>query len=174
MKSDVGLEHGRVRVAPHSDHWSDVFEHERKLLAEGLGGLVLDIQHVGSTAVPDLTAKPIIDIAVAIANDSLAEPVSERLAELNYKFADDAGSDGGLIFYRETNPPVRTHHVHVVCIDNAQWRNYLGFRDRLRNDAELANEYAELKQRLADEFIDDRVSYTAAKAEFVTKVLSEL
>ena len=171
MKSSIGLEPAQVRVAPHSEEWQAAYEDERALLVAALGELVVDIQHVGSTAVTGLAAKPIIDIAIAIEDDALAADVSQKLEELGYKFAVDAGSEGGLIFYRESHPPLRTHHVHVVRFDDPQWRNYLSFRDRLRADPAMRGRYAALKERLAKAFADDREAYTEAKTEFVRSVL---
>ena len=142
MKRGIGLEPAKVRVTPHSEHWQDSYDAEHKALSEALGDLAVDIQHVGSTAVPGLPAKPIIDIAIAIESPDSAAEVSEVLKQIGYRFAVDAGSEGGLIFFREPDPPLRTHHVHVVCFDDPQWRNYLSFRDRLRDDERLRSAYA--------------------------------
>lgn len=171
MGTDLGLAAGIVRLQRHSDKWSRAYEAERATLRQALGDLAMDIEHVGSTAVPGLEAKPIIDIAIAIAEEADAGPVSDRLLELGYGFAVDAGSAGGLIFFKESAAPIRTHHVHVVRADDAQWRNYLAFRDRLRADTRLRAEYAQLKQRLAREFASDRDGYTAAKTEFIARAV---
>lgn len=172
MKATIGLEPAKVRVAPHSREWRHRYETERAMLAAALGDLAVDIQHVGSTAVPGLAAKPIIDIAIAVAAPSAAAPVAAILNDLGYRFAIDAGGEGGLIFFREPEPPLRTHHVHVVSIDDPQWRNYLRFRDCLRADARLRAEYAALKERLAETYADDRPGYTEAKTEFVRAALA--
>jgi GrpB-like predicted nucleotidyltransferase (UPF0157 family) len=81
-------------------------------------------------------------------------------------------SEGGFIFSREPEPPYRTHHVPIVRIDDDQWQNYLRFRDRLRADPELRRGFSALKTELAERFADDRLAYTAAKAEFVEAVLA--
>jgi len=172
LNSTLGLAPTSVQVSPYSGDWQQTFEAERDMLARNLGRLAIDIQHVGSTAVPGLSAKPIIDIAIAITDESLAGRVSAVLKGLGYRFAVDAGHEGGLIFYRETEPPLRTHHVHVVTIDDSQWRNYLRFRDLLRTDASLRSEYAALKEKLARRFATDRQGYTEAKTEFVRSALA--
>lgn len=171
MTSTLGLEPSKVRVAPYSLEWHDVFEAERSKLADALGSLAVHIEHVGSTAVPGMSAKPIIDIAIAIERSESAARISKILDEVGYKFAVDARSEGGLIFYREINPRLRTHHVHVISIDDPQWRNYLRFRDLLRKDASVRRAYTALKERLAREFADDRDSYTMGKSDFVRAAL---
>ena len=172
MNGSLGLAPEDVRVEPHSDEWGEAYETERVRLAGALGDLVVDIQHVGSTAVPGLAAKPIVDIAIAIPEASFAQRVSQVLTTLGYEFAVDAGNEGGLIFFRESNPPLRTHHVHIVEHRDPQWRNYLKFRDLLRADSDLRSKYARLKDRLVRDYANDRPGYTNAKTEFIRTALA--
>jgi len=130
----IGLAKGTVRVVPHHSSWQDGFEQERLVLEEHIGGHVLDIQHVGSTAVPGLDAKPIIDTAIAVASPAVIPACGQRLCDLGYIDRGDAGMEGGYFFVKESLPEVRTHHLHVESIDDPQWHNYLRFRDTLRDD----------------------------------------
>jgi GrpB-like predicted nucleotidyltransferase (UPF0157 family) len=143
------------------------------LLFKRIGHLVLDIQHVGSTAVPGLAAKPIIDIAVAVASLVDVQRCRPLLIALGYLDRGDAGREGGYVFVKERVPEVRTHHLHMVTIDDPQWANYLSFRDRLRADAALRKEYAALKWKLQERFACDRQGYTAAKDAFIRRVLAQ-
>jgi GrpB-like predicted nucleotidyltransferase (UPF0157 family) len=130
----IGLEKGIVRVVLHHPSRQDSFEQERRVLQEHVGGHVLDIQHVGSTAVPGLDAKPIIDIAVAVASSTVIAGCNQQLCDLGYIDRGDAGTKGGYLFVKVRWPEVRTHHLHVVAIDDPQWRNYPRFRETLRSD----------------------------------------
>ena len=168
----IGLKKGTVQVVPHRADWHDLFEQERRVLDERIGRLVLDIQHVGSTAVPGLDAKPIIDIAVAVASPAVILQCREPLCDLGYLDRGDCGADGGYLFVKECAPEVRTYHLHVVAVDDPQWRNYLRFRDMLRGDETLCVRYGALKRALQERFAQDRSGYTSAKHGFIRDVLS--
>jgi len=115
----IGLEKGTVQVVPYHASWQDVFAQERRLLQEHIGGHVLDIQHVGSTAVPGLAAKPIIDIVVAVASSAEIARCRQPLRDLGYIDRGDSGTEGGYLFVRESAPLVRTHHLHMIAADGA-------------------------------------------------------
>jgi GrpB-like predicted nucleotidyltransferase (UPF0157 family) len=168
----IGLEKGIVRVVPHHPSWGDVFEQERRVLQEHFGGRVLDIQHVGSTSVPGLDAKPIIDIAIAVASPAVIPTCRQQLCYLGYSDRGDSGTEGGYLFVKVRSPEVRTHHLHMVAIDDPQWRNYLRFRDILRSDDTLRTRYGELKKTLQEQFARDRKAYTDGKNDFIRGVLA--
>lgn len=167
----IGLEKGTVHVVAYRPGWNDLFERERLLLQQHIGHLALDIQHVGSTAVPGLDAKPILDIAVAVASVSVVSLCVRPLCRLGYVDRGDQGGNGGHLFVKESSPDIRTHHLHVVATDDPQWRRYLRFRDALRCDEALRTRYSTLKRTLRERFPEDRNAYTAAKCEFVQGVL---
>ncbi|NOT55734.1 MAG: GrpB family protein [Deltaproteobacteria bacterium] len=170
----LGLKKGTVQVVPYHPEWSTLFSHERCVLSHCLGNLVSDIQHVGSTAVPGLAAKPIIDIAVAVTSLAVIPLCRQPLGALGYIDRGDAGTEGGYLFVKESTPNVRTHHIHVVTQDDPQWNNYLRFRDLLRADDALRTTYAELKYALLIRFAQDRKAYTAAKEEFLHSVFRKM
>ncbi len=169
----IGLQRGPVQVIAHHPDWYDLFEQERCLLQQHLRHLVLDIQHVGSTAVPGLDAKPILDIAVALASVAVILQCIPWLCRIGYIDRGDGGTNGGYLFVKESAPEVRTHHVHMVTIDDPQWHNYLLFRDILCADERLRARYAKLKQDLQNQFSQDRKSYTASKHDFIRGVLRQ-
>ena len=107
----IGLKKGSVQVIPHHASWRDAFEQERRVLQELIGGHILDIQQVGSTAVPGLDAKPIIDIAVAVASTLEIAQCRQPLLDLGYIDRGDSGTEGGYLFVKESAPEVRTHHL---------------------------------------------------------------
>jgi GrpB-like predicted nucleotidyltransferase (UPF0157 family) len=135
--------------------------------------LILDAQHVGSTSVPDLPAKPILDIAVLIESLDALHGLIEKLTSAGYVYRGDVGDNGGHLFVRESQPDVRVAHVHVLVRDDPQWPRYLLFRDLLRGSEALRKRYAGLKQQLAQQHTDDRRSYTAAKDAFIREALAQ-
>lgn len=167
----IGLKRGTVRVAPSDAEWRALFAREEQRLRERIGHLVLDIQHVGSTAVPGLAAKPIVDIAVLMASPAVISRCRQPLGKIGYLDRGDVGGDGGYLFVKEREPDVRTHYLHLITGADAQWTNYLYFRDKLRADASLRDDYASLKQELQERFASDLRGYTAAKGAFIRRVL---
>ena len=167
----IGLRKGTVTVVYHNPEWNRLFEQERRLLWKTIGNIVVDIQHVGSTAVVGLQAKPILDIAVAVTSQRVVPACVPPLLRIGYIDRGDKGRDGGHLFVKESAPEVRTHHLHLVPVDDPQWRDYMRFRDILRADEELRASYSALKSGLQKRFPLDRESYTAAKKEFIRDVL---
>ena len=167
----IGLKRGTVRIADYAPRWPDLFEQEAERLLRRVAHLVVDVQHVGSTAVPGQCAKPIIDIALAIESKEVIPSLSRSLGELGYIDRGDAGDEGGYLLVLEPVPGVRTIHVHIVDATDVQWRDYIGFRDLLRRNGDIREEYGRLKRNLAREHEDDRRSYTAAKHGFIRGLL---
>ena len=164
----LGLKRLTVRVVPYRAEWQEFFERERRALRRCVGHLVLDIQHVGSTAVPNLDAKPILDIALSIPSARVIPQLERPLSDLvGYIYRGDAGIDGGRLFVKESAPDIRTHHLHVVDVHDPQWREWLLFRDMLRADETLRARYAQTKRALQERFAQDRKGYTRAKNEFI-------
>src|SRR3954452_1567961 len=156
----------RVEIAEPDSDWPARFEVERARLAPLLPGMT--IHHVGSTAVPGLIAKPIIDLMVLVPD--LDAPIDVLVTRGGYYFPEafNAGLSGRRYLTRPSEQ-VRTHNLHLVG-EQAMLDRYLAFRDRLRANPELRAEYAALKRDLAIRFADDRDGYTAAKAPFVARV----
>jgi GrpB-like predicted nucleotidyltransferase (UPF0157 family) len=124
----------------------------------------VDIQHIGSTAVPGLAATPVIDILVAVPQLGPAEEYIERLAPLSYQHR-RARHDRARLFFWKVAP--RTHHIHIVAADSAEHRRHLRFRDDLRAHPATAREYVALKRTLAAHYGSDRDGYARAKTEFI-------
>jgi GrpB-like predicted nucleotidyltransferase (UPF0157 family) len=166
----LGLEHGLVRLADPSPLWGTLFTEEAARLRAALGPLERAVEHYGSTIVPGLMAKPILDILVGATAFGDAGPFAEALLPLGYEYAAHAGVPRHQVFGKGAP---RTHLVHVVTYGGPEWGQALGFRDALRADARLAATYAELKAELAARYPHDRATYTDAKAVFIRRVLGE-
>jgi GrpB-like predicted nucleotidyltransferase (UPF0157 family) len=137
-------------------------------LRNALGPLALGIEHYGSTSVPGLAAKPILDILVGGPQVTHAAPYVARLEPLGYDYAPQAGVPEHLIFGRGA---ARTHLVHVVLHGGPAWRRALSFRDALRGNPHLAADYQRLKRELATRHARERSEYSAAKTAFIEYVL---
>ena len=169
----IGLKRGTVKLCPHDPEWEDEAQKTIVFLAPLFGAAAVDIQHVGSTSVRGIRAKPILDIAVAAPD---MEAVRERIPVLEAAGVRFRGEDhpGQLLFVMgDFENEIRTHHIHVVPADSRAWRDYLAFRDRLNARPELAAEYDRLKGELAERYAADRGSYTAGKAAFIARILGE-
>ncbi|MEI6970672.1 MAG: GrpB family protein [bacterium] len=164
----VGLERGTVRLVSYSSAWHTLFEREKKTLLVALRGIVLKIEHIGSTSVPDMEAKPIIDMAAAV--PSLAEVPSciQPLASVGYEYKGEYNLPGRHFF---TKGSPHTYYLHVVAIDSDHWSSWLIFRDYLTAHKDVAAEYSQLKRDLARAYQSDRDAYTKAKSEFISRIV---
>ena len=158
-----------VVIVEYSPDWARQFEQIRTVLLAALGGLALAVEHVGSTAVPGLAAKPIIDIDVVIAHPDDIDAVELALAAIGYAYSGEQGIAGRHAFKQPPNLP--RHHCYVCAADSAELLRHMTFRDALRQDPRLAEQYSALKQELAATFRDDRLGYSEAKTAFVEAVL---
>ncbi|HTC95355.1 MAG TPA: GrpB family protein [Terriglobales bacterium] len=157
-----------VIVLDYDPNWPGVFQSLRKQIADALGGMAAAIEHVGSTAVPDLAAKPIIDIDVLLASEMMLPATIERLASLGYIHRGNLGIPEREAFYAPANDP--PHHLYVCPPGSAEFRRHMAFRDYLRTHPNDAKIYAGLKIALAQRFCEDRSAYNAAKTEFVLEL----
>jgi GrpB-like predicted nucleotidyltransferase (UPF0157 family) len=160
-----------IRLVPYESSWPARFENERALLERAIGEwAVAGIHHVGSTAVPGLAAKPVIDILVGVADLASSRACFEPLAGLEYLYAPYLPEQ--MHWFCKPDPRRRTHHLHLVPEGSDRFRDELAFRDLLRADPATAANYLALKGRLAREFENDREGYTDAKVEFIARALS--
>lgn len=162
-----------LRVVPYDTNWPREFEAERHRIASRLGGLAVRIDHHGSTAVPGLSAKPVIDIQVSVTRLHPMEAYASLLEQLGYRHLPHPDDAFCPFFYRPEHWP-HTHHVHVVQAGGKEERRTLAFRDYLRDHRSVAREYEELKRGLAPRFSagshDSRQAYADAKGEFIERI----
>ena len=167
----LGLGPRLVRLAEPTPRWPALFAAEAERLAVALRAFGPPrIEHCGSTAVPGLAAKPILDIAIGVPASAIDVPgLAAALVPLGYAHAPRAVPEPGHEVFGKGDP--RTHLLHVVTLHGEPWRRLLGFRDALRADPALAAEYAALKRELAARFPGERSSYTAGKGAFIERVV---
>jgi GrpB-like predicted nucleotidyltransferase (UPF0157 family) len=159
----LGLEAGVNRLVGYNPLWTRAFAEEAARISSTVGPLVVAIEHYGSTAVPGLRAKPIIDLLIGVAEIDHGLSMIRPMTGLGYDYAGSQGIPDHHIFGLGV---ARTHLAHVVVYGGNQWTAGIKFRDRLRADAETRAKYQDLKERLAAE-ATSRATYTAAKSEFV-------
>lgn len=166
----LGLESKTIRVVAYDDRWPSLFEAEagRIVAAVAAAGLpALTLEHVGSTAVPGLAAKPVLDIAAGYPSGARAAQYIAALESIGYVHRGENELPGREFFRRGA---LRSHHLHLVQHGGAHWERYLRFRNALRADPALRDAYADIKRALAARYPRDRESYIAGKTEFVERV----
>ena len=159
-----------IHVVSYDPAWATRFEHEKAHLQVLLAPWRLGpIEHVGSTAVAGLCAKPVIDVMVGVRSLAESEPAKGVLCANGYQYSDYRSDI--IHWFCKPSFEFRTHHLHLVPYDSSVWHARLRFRDILRSAPTIAAEYAALKLELAKRFQFDREAYTEAKAPFITRVL---
>ena len=167
----IGLKRGGVRLEPHDPAWDESARHVIRILRAILGPDALDVQHVGSTAIPAVPAKPIVDLAVLVRTPEDMRRHDAELSERDILFR-KAQFDGQLLYI--IGPcDARTHYIHVVVQGDPAWENYLCFRDYLNACPDAARRYAELKEDLFRRFPYDRERYTSGKHALIRTLLGE-
>lgn len=187
----IGLERGKVILYNHDPEWNNEAARTIKVLKNILGSVAIKIEHVGSTAINSIKAKPIIDIALAVKNFSDIICYNRKLEESGfyYRYAMDNADNilrvkidftatdirqllyacGG---YYDGSNRLQTHFIHVVKPNSSEWENYINFRDYLNTHPLVAKEYENLKIQLYGEYADSREEYTAHKHDFIQSILN--
>ena len=167
----LGLKRGVVELCDHDKAWEQNAAQTIEKLKTVFGNAATDIQHVGSTSIINIKAKPIIDIAVAVNNfDEVMKlvPALEQSGFIHHRH--NVAGDMFFVCGNE-NTYIRTHHIHVVKSGSKKWRNYINFRNYLNSKPDVAKEYEALKLRLMSEYKTDRSAYTDDKVDFITYIL---
>ena len=169
----LGLRRGTVALAEYSPSWKEAFREERVILANALASVPCEIEHFGSTAVPGLQAKPILDIAIGIEALHPIEECIPAIEETGFVYRGEDADAGSHLFVRGSEDEVRTHHLHVVRLGESNWERWLAFRDYLRRSASARETYAVEKARLAMRYKNDREAYTAGKSKVIGGLLAQ-
>ncbi len=158
-----------VEIVAYDGTWPAQFAEEREALRRVLAPwLAGPIEHIGSTAVPGLAAKPVIDIMAAVETLEGSKPAIGATAALGYCYFPYRSDIKH--WFCKPSPAFRTHHLHLIPIESPQWIGPIAFRNYLRAQAKVAAEYEALKRRLAETFRFDREAYTEAKAPFIEAI----
>lgn len=168
----IGLKRGVVILKEHNKEWNKLFDKEARIISSRISAYLEDIQHIGSTAIPGTVAKPIIDIAVAIDDISNIKQVITLFQESGYEYRGEQGIPDRHLFVKGDEES-RTHHIHVMVNTSYEWKKHILFRDYLIQHSSEAEQYSELKKKLAEEFKSDREKYTDGKEEFILQIIEK-
>ena len=163
-----------VVVLPYDEQWEPAFAQIKDELQEALGSLALRIEHVGSTSVRGLSAKPIIDIDVVIKDDSVLAAVVAALEEIGYHHEGDLGIAAREAFRYDGKEHLQKHHLYVCPQDSAELKRHIAFRNYLRADPEAVRSYSRIKEEGAALYPDDMEKYIRHKSPFIEKTYREL
>jgi GrpB-like predicted nucleotidyltransferase (UPF0157 family) len=159
-----------IVIVAYDPTWPREFQRLRDRASAAVGEIAVAIEHIGSTAVPGLAAKPVIDLVVVVAPGNVRK-ATERLSAIGYGHQGNLGVEGREAFAVPAGE--RRHHLYVSATDSEELRAQLVFRDRLRADAALAGRYEMLKRELAERYRDNREAYTEGKTGFITDASRE-
>ena len=165
----LGTDGGHVEIVEYRPEWAEIFERERAAIIERCRPWVMEVHHVGSTSVPRLAGKPILDIMPVVAKPDDGENAVAPMTTLGYRYRGENELPGR--FYFDKIVDGRTVvHCHMYPQDHSDVRKLVAFRDRLRTQRETACEYERLKRELASRYRDDREAYTDGKGAFVNEI----
>jgi len=160
----------RVEVVPHDPRWRDAFESEAQHVAAALGENVVAIHHIGSTAIPGIYAKPVVDLLVEVRDVAGADGRSSAMESLGYEVMGEYGIHGRRYFRKDTREGIRTHNVHAFEVGSAEVERHLAFRDYMIAHPLDAQRYSELKRRLAEEHPQSMDGYMDGKDGFIKEM----
>lgn len=167
----LGLDSGRVELASEHSAWADEFSVERLRILEALAPHIVAIEHVGSTAIPGVPAKPILDIQLGVLSFETAVVCIEPMRSLGYEYRGEYGIPRRHYFVK--GDP-RTHHAHMLEVDGETWQSMLGFRDALLARPDLAQAYGDAKLNILAMHRDNRAAYQQAKNRVIERILQGL
>jgi GrpB-like predicted nucleotidyltransferase (UPF0157 family) len=159
-----------IKMIDYNSQWPEQFEQEKRLIFEKLGNTVIELFHIGSTAVPGLAAKPVIDMLLGVEKVPPSPDTIEALQTLEYNYLGEFGVPNRH-FCRKGMP--MTHHLHIVTWGTQQWENRILFRDFLRTHPKAAQQYEQLKRQSAMRFPHDRAAYTNSKTDLITELMEQ-
>ena len=170
----LGLKPGTIKLVRHDKRWRAYFNSEKKLIASALGQAIVSVEHIGSTSIPGIAAKPIIDILIGVKSMNDAQRLIRLLRKAGYRNVRDRGDVRKRIFFVKGSALKSTHHLHVVKHEGNIWRAHTSFPRYLREQKTWVKKYEALKKRLANDFKKDRDSYTTGKGMFIRMIIGKL
>ena len=167
----IGLKRGTVKVVPYREQWAKEFEKEKTRILKVCKDKIISIEHIGSTSVPGLSAKPIIDISVGIKRLKDAKTLLPALKTLGYEFYRDFQRQR--LFVAKGSDERRTHYLHIMRFKGAKWKTDQLFRNYLRTHPKEIERYSALKQRLAENHANDREAYSNGKDAYIKSIIAK-
>lgn len=169
----MGLPYDIVRIQKYNPKWAEDYEKEREEISAILNNSSFEIRHIGSTSIPEMPAKPIIDIMVGVNTNEDFQECIESLEKVGYDYFGECGRPGR-IFFVKGEPGNCTNHLHLVVKDSNYWVNNILLAEYFKKNEQAARKYAEKKIELAVQYREDRHMYRIFKSEYISKVLDEV
>ena len=160
----------KIHIEEHNPEWFEQFEFEKKQLCGMLGDAILGIEHIGSTSIPGIWAKPIVDILIGVKSLQLETFIIDKVIELGYEYFGEAGISGRF-YFRKRFP--EEYNVHITQIGNVIWNNNIILRDYLRNNKDEARKYSDLKQNIISQGVDTLLEYSDRKSSYISELLKK-
>lgn len=167
----MGLKVGTVKLEKYNSNWVNEFNEEKEILSKIFGDIAIKIEHVGSTSIEGLSAKPIIDIAIAVNKLEDFEKVKSYFEKEPYSIKEDSVNDEILV--RKGSEDNRTHFIHIMQLNSKRYQDTIIFRDYLKDNTATLKAYERLKKDLANKYSNNRRMYTISKNEFIQKVIDK-
>ena len=161
-----------MQLEPHDKQWDESANQTIKNLKTILGDDAVDIQHIGSTAIPAIKAKPIIDIAVGVTEFEKIMSYNEQLQKEGIFYRGSDVEDQILYVMGDMEKDIRTHHIHIVKWNGTEWKKYIHFRDYLNDNENMALQYQRVKEELESKYADNRGLYTKGKKDIIDIILN--
>lgn len=169
----LGLKKGDVELHNHETAWEENAKQTIAYIEKLLGDIVVDIQHIGSTAITNIKAKPIIDIVVGVSNIGKIKPILNDLASAGVVHRPNNDLPEYMMFIMgDLDREIRTHHIHIVPFNSEEWNNQLNFRDYMNAHPDKAKEYETLKLNLMNQYHDNRSMYTSNKDSYIKNIFN--
>ena len=158
----------RVGVVSYNPNWQKMYKEESEKIKNILGDTIVDIHHIGSTAIPGIKAKPVIDILVEVKNIETVDQYNHKMEELEYEVMGEYGIPKRRFFRKGGNK--RTHHIHIFQVGNEEIERHIKFKEYLITHPDKVREYSKLKEELANKYTYDVENYTNGKSDFIKEI----
>lgn len=158
----------RVEVVSYNSNWKEMYKEESEKIKNILNDIIINIHHIGSTAIPGIKAKPVIDILVEVKDIEAVDKYDNKMKELGYEAMGEYGIPKRRFFRKEGNK--RTHHVHIFQVGNEEIERHINFKEYLIAHPDKGREYSKLKEKLANKYTYDVENYINGKSDFIEEI----
>jgi len=169
---DLGVKRGTVRITPYNELWAEIFLCEKERLTGIFGSKILHIEHIGSTSIPNLKSKPLIDIAIQVVDINDLGKITPQLLDIGYEERVGRLQGKQLVFAKGGDANI-THHLHIIEKGEKDWDEKIKFRNILLSNPNIVTDYAQLKEELFSKYPNDRHMYTTSKTSFIKNILDQ-